>query len=45
MILIEKTLYLHVSKLKIYLMENKDLNRLKVMLAEKNAAINGLPNN
>jgi len=33
MILIEKTLYLHVTKLKMYRMENKDLNRLKVALA------------
>lgn len=30
-----KTLFLHVIKLKMYLMENKDLNRLKVVLAEK----------
>lgn len=29
------TLFLHVIKLKMYLMENKDLNRLKVVLAEK----------
>lgn len=30
-----KTLFLQVRKLKMYLMENKDLNRLKVVLAEK----------
>ena len=29
----------------MYRMENKDLNRLKVVLAEKNAPINGLSNN